>query len=184
MVNAAATIDTGSTGSSPYPRVASASVALSAATDVPVTAPQVNEAVNLSAKLRFNSFEFSYRQDFGKIVLLRQEPETGEVVQQFPSEYYLQKYAERERSVRTSQSSRNEPADGSNVPDVSARQNGANGASGTVDAGGDLVAASTPSPAPNTPSAAPITPSAAPSAPSAPNLPSGGVSAPRVDITV
>ena len=52
---------------------------------------------------RYNSFEFSYRQDFGKIVLQRQRPDTGEVVQQFPSEYYLRKYADSERVARSAQ---------------------------------------------------------------------------------
>nr|WP_298683946.1 hypothetical protein [uncultured Dongia sp.] len=111
---------------------------------------------------RYNSFEFSYRQDFGKIVLLRQRPDTGEVVQQFPSEYYLRKYA-----------------DGQRVAARSAEDNGAaksaaksDAKTPTTEATGQTVSA----PAPD----------AAPSVPSAPALPSAGVSAsaPRVDVTI
>jgi hypothetical protein len=49
---------------------------------------------------RYNSFEFVYKQDFGKIVLLRQEPQTGNEIAQFPSEYYLQQYAATARAQR------------------------------------------------------------------------------------
>lgn len=166
MVNAAATMDTGSTGSSLYARVASASAALSSATSAAASAPQAVESkvVNLSETLRFNSFEFSYRQDFGKIVLLRQEPETGEVVQQFPTDYYLEKYAESERVTQQARPAANDVQSEGNVVATPVRQP-ANGAS----AGGA---------------------EAAPVVTSAPALPNGGVSsnasagAARVDITI
>src|SRR5690349_3259803 len=98
MVNAAAAIDTGSSGLSLFTRAATATAVLSSE-----AAPAPQKAANPGQALRYNSFEFSYRQDFGKIVLLRQEPETGEVVQQFPTEYYLEKYAESERATRQPQ---------------------------------------------------------------------------------
>ena len=46
---------------------------------------------------RYNSFEFIYRQDIGRIVLIGQSPETGERVIQVPSEQVLRAY---ERTVR------------------------------------------------------------------------------------
>lgn len=50
-----------------------------------------------SAIFRYNSFEFVYRQDIGRIVLVGQSPETGERVVQVPSEQVLRAY---ERTVR------------------------------------------------------------------------------------
>ena len=47
--------------------------------------------------LRYNSFQFVYRQDIGRIVLIGQSPETGERVVQVPSEQVLRAY---ERTVR------------------------------------------------------------------------------------
>lgn len=47
--------------------------------------------------LRYNSFQFIYRQDIGRIVLIGQSPETGERVVQVPSEQVLRAY---ERTVR------------------------------------------------------------------------------------
>jgi hypothetical protein len=49
---------------------------------------------------RYNSFEFIYRQDIGRIVLIGQSPETGERVIQVPSEQALQAY---ERTARVEQ---------------------------------------------------------------------------------
>ena len=46
---------------------------------------------------RYNSFQFIYRQDIGRIVLIGQSPETGERVVQVPSEQVLRAY---ERTVR------------------------------------------------------------------------------------
>lgn len=170
MVNAATAIDTGSGSFSPYARAASASAALSVEADAAPTVAQPVESkvANLSETLRYNSFEFSYRQDFGKIVLLRQEPETGEVVQQFPTDYYLEKYAESERATRQ-QTARvaNDTAQQGNVvaSGVSPTPTGANnGAS----AGGA--------------EAAPVV-SSAPALPSGGVAPSGGGQA-RVDITI
>ncbi len=61
-------------------------------------APQPQAAaVNASRTFRYNSFEFIYRQDIGRIVLIGQSPETGERVIQVPSEQALQAY---ERTAR------------------------------------------------------------------------------------
>jgi hypothetical protein len=63
-----------------------------------VEAPQPQAgAVNASQTFRYNSFEFIYRQDIGRIVLIGQSPETGERVIQVPSEQALQAY---ERTAR------------------------------------------------------------------------------------
>lgn len=173
MVNAATAVDTGSSSFSLYARAASASAALAAAdSDVQtvqaVEPPVETKVVNLSTTLKYNSFEFSYRQDFGKIVLLRQEPETGEVVQQFPTDYYLEKYAESERVTRqqSRQVANDTPATGGRgeAPVAVTTNNGAS-------AGGA---------------------DAAPVVTAAPALPSGGVSSGagtgsgqgRVDITI
>ena len=54
-------------------------------------------AASADQTFRYNSFEFIYRQDIGRIVLVGQSPETGERVIQVPSEQALQAY---ERTVR------------------------------------------------------------------------------------
>ena len=46
---------------------------------------------------RYNTFQFIYRQDIGRIVLIGQSPETGERVIQVPSEQALRAY---ERTAR------------------------------------------------------------------------------------
>jgi hypothetical protein len=61
---------------------------------------------------RYNSFEFVYRQDVGRIVLIGQSPETGETVIQVPSERALRVYAQTARSARLEQAQlpQSEPA--------------------------------------------------------------------------
>src|SRR5690349_12916129 len=49
---------------------------------------------------RYNSFEFIYRQDIGRIVLIGQSPETGERVVQVPSEQVLRAYERTARAER------------------------------------------------------------------------------------
>jgi hypothetical protein len=66
-----------------------------------------------SAIFRYNSFEFVYRQDIGRIVLVGQSPETGERVVQVPSEQVLRAY---ERTVRAEKALA-KPQDGSAPPD-------------------------------------------------------------------
>lgn len=48
----------------------------------------------------YNAFEFSYRSDFGKIILLQQNVETGQAVTQVPTEYHLRQYAASQREQR------------------------------------------------------------------------------------
>jgi hypothetical protein len=168
MVNVVQTVSTGASSAAQFARAAAATAALS-------TAAPANEAVAaqpadqvvapVEQTYRYNSFEFSYRQDFGKIVLLRQKPDTGEVVQQFPSEYYLRKYADGQRVVKSAANEGTGAKASAALPQVT-------GASAGTSASPDV--ASTPAPAP------------APSIPTAPALPSagaGGASA-AVDLTV
>ncbi len=49
---------------------------------------------------RYNSFQFVYRQDIGRIVLIGQSPETGERVIQVPSEQVLRAYERTARNER------------------------------------------------------------------------------------
>jgi hypothetical protein len=51
----------------------------------------------------YNAFEFSYRSDYGKIILREQNIETGQEVTQVPSEYHLQQYAAAQRAQRVQQ---------------------------------------------------------------------------------
>jgi hypothetical protein len=44
--------------------------------------------------------EFVYRQDYGKIIMLERNAETGQEITQVPSEYHLQQYAASQRAVR------------------------------------------------------------------------------------
>jgi len=48
----------------------------------------------------YNALEFSYRSDFGKIILLQQNVETGQEVTQVPTEYHLRQYAATQREQR------------------------------------------------------------------------------------
>jgi hypothetical protein len=48
----------------------------------------------------YNAIEFSYRSDFGKIILLQQNVETGQEVTQVPTEYHLRQYAATQREQR------------------------------------------------------------------------------------
>src|SRR5262245_9746357 len=45
----------------------------------------------------YNAFEFSYRSDFGKVILLQQDVQTGQEVTQVPTEYHLRQYAASQR---------------------------------------------------------------------------------------
>jgi hypothetical protein len=48
----------------------------------------------------YNAIEFSYRSDFGKVILLQQNVETGQEVTQVPTEYHLRQYAATQREQR------------------------------------------------------------------------------------
>lgn len=166
MVNGSQTISSGNGGIPLFVR-ASAAATLSAETNgiaEAVAAQPADQVVAAGGQFyRYNSFEFSYRQDFGKIVLLRQKPDTGEVVQQFPSEYYLRKYADSQRVARNAEDSGAAAA---------AKENAAS-------AGADFVIA--PPAASDSAVAAPAI-DAAPAITSAPALPGSGAS--LVDITI
>ena len=58
---------------------------------------QQTGAIKADEMFRYNSYQFVYRQDVGRIVLIGQSPETGERVIQVPSEQVLRAYA---RTVR------------------------------------------------------------------------------------
>lgn len=62
-------------------------------------AQQVSVAI-AEQTFRYNSFQFIYRQDIGRIVLIGQSPETGERVVQVPSEQVLRAYARTARAER------------------------------------------------------------------------------------
>lgn len=85
-------------------------------------APQVQaQAASADTNFRYNTFEFIYRQDIGRIVLVGQSPETGERVVQVPSEQALRAYertARVERQMDRIQSKR-EAAQVSNAPQTS-----------------------------------------------------------------
>jgi len=51
----------------------------------------------------YNAHEFTYRPDFGKIILLQQNVETGQEVTQIPTEYHLRQYATTQRQQRVQQ---------------------------------------------------------------------------------
>jgi len=51
----------------------------------------------------YNAVEFSYRSDFGKIILLQQNVETGQALTQVPTEYHLRQYAATQRQQRVEQ---------------------------------------------------------------------------------
>jgi hypothetical protein len=58
------------------------------------TARLSRESANTQgSSLRYNSLEFVYRPEFRQLVLLDQDPETGEKIAQVPSEYRLKLYA-------------------------------------------------------------------------------------------
>jgi hypothetical protein len=64
---------------------------------------------------RYNSFQFIYRQDIGRIVLIGQSPETGERVIQVPSEQALRAY---ERTARVERQLTRQPSDQSSSSSV------------------------------------------------------------------
>jgi hypothetical protein len=69
-------------------------------------------ASNAEQMFRYNSFQFIYRQDIGRIVLIGQSPETGERVIQVPSEQVLRAY---ERTARAERQLTRQPSDQSST---------------------------------------------------------------------
>lgn len=57
-------------------------------------------ASSANEMFRYNTFQFIYRQDIGRIVLIGQSPETGERVIQVPSEQVLRAYERTARAER------------------------------------------------------------------------------------
>jgi hypothetical protein len=67
-------------------------------------ASQVSDAsgldvtVSVQPQFRYDSFRFIYRSDYGRVVLVDQNPETGKAVSQIPSQRALQLYAEQKQA--------------------------------------------------------------------------------------
>jgi hypothetical protein len=117
----------------------------------------------------YNAFEFVYRQDYGKIVLLEQNGETGQEVTQIPTEYHLQQYAAQQRQAQSFQQQR--------------LFHGANPGTGKP-AGGAAASAGT-SGTPGTGAAPAIAPAVPPPAqPAAPSLTAPAPAPAHVDIKV
>jgi hypothetical protein len=123
----------------------------------------------------YNAFEFVYRQDYGKIVLLEQNGETGQEVTQIPTEYHLQQYAAQQRQQHSSQQQR--------------LFHGANGATGKsaggsvpASAGASGAAGAGTSGAGSRPAIAPAAPP--PAQPAAPSLTAPAPAPAHVDIKV
>jgi hypothetical protein len=98
------TTSSASAGSAPMAVQAGAAANLSvdearAAVIAAVESSRAAETASRNAEqmFRYNSLEFVYRQDIGRIVMIGQSPETGERVVQVPSEQALRAY---ERTVR------------------------------------------------------------------------------------
>jgi len=71
------------------------------AADVSVPEPETRVISTPQPKIpAFNAIEFNYRSDFGKIILLQQNVETGQEVTQVPTEYHLRQYAATQREQR------------------------------------------------------------------------------------
>jgi hypothetical protein len=106
---------------------------------------------------RYDSFRFIYRSDYGRIVLVDQNPETGKPISQIPSQRALQLYAEQNRSEE-----QHAAANTVLAPKAQAGTGAVSGRSGFVTPqlgkssglGGSGVVSSTPSlPTPTTPQA-------------------------------
>jgi hypothetical protein len=86
-----------SASSAPAPVHASAAAVLSTgqtrAATIAAAEPVRASQVSGNQTFVYNSFEFVYRQEIGRIVLVGQSPETGERVVQVPSEQALRAYA-------------------------------------------------------------------------------------------
>jgi hypothetical protein len=118
------TTSSASASSAPSTVQASAAANLSAngaqATTVAATAPARAQTGASSAEqmLRYNSFQFIYRQDIGRIVLIGQSPETGERVIQVPSEQVLRAYERTARNERQVARQQGDQPSSSSAPSV------------------------------------------------------------------
>ncbi len=66
----------------------------------PRVTAQPQASIPAQKTFAYNAFEFSYRSDFGKIILLQQNVETGQELTQVPTEYHLRQYAATQRQQR------------------------------------------------------------------------------------
>ena len=118
------TTSSASASSAPSTVQASAAANLSAngaqATTVAAAAPARAQTGASSAEqmLRYNSFQFIYRQDIGRIVLIGQSPETGERVIQVPSEQVLRAYERTARNERQVARQQGDQPSSSSAPSV------------------------------------------------------------------
>lgn len=108
-------------------------------------------------QFRYDSFRFIYRSDYGRIVLVDQNPETGKAVSQIPSQRALQLYAEQHQAeLRASVSS---PVGGGQTSSGLDSRGAGIGTSKNAGAAGHAAPSSTAPTAPNL--AAVLTPSPA-----------------------
>ena len=172
MVNGSQIVGSVGAGAPLFTRVSSSPAASSTdsngAAHAVAAQPAAQSALVSEQAYRYNTFEFSYRQDVGKIVLLRQRPDTGEVVQQFPSEYLLRKYADGARVARSAEGNGAEGNGGAQVTKATGGQGG-NGRTTILSPASDGSAAAA---------------NVVPTIPSAPALPSAGTNSSRVDISI
>jgi hypothetical protein len=129
----------------------------------------------------YNAFEFTYRSDFGKIILLEQNVETGQAITQIPTEYHLQQYAASQRAQRVQQLQQTIQGGGSGSGRFTAGTGTGSGtgtSAKTVTSGGTASTGGSTTYAGATGSAAPAP--AAPAAPAVAATSSGG----GVNITV
>jgi TolA-binding protein len=110
---------------------------------------------NTDAKLPlYNSIQFIYKQDYGRVVLLEQQPDTGQEITQVPSQYRLQQYQATIRAQRRSQLQKLLGADEGQV----VKHGGTQGAGAAAATGSKPSGTTAPAPAPQTapaPQAAP-----------------------------
>lgn len=104
----------------------------------------------------YNAFEFSYRPDFGKIILLQQNVETGQAVTQVPTEYHLRQYAATQRQQRVQQFQKLYQGSVGESPERSAVPTIAVTTKGTTAPSGPSASPATPSVAPSTVAAATV----------------------------
>ncbi|HVJ43475.1 MAG TPA: hypothetical protein VM639_18385 [Dongiaceae bacterium] len=74
------------------------SSAAQASVPQPVSGSGSDTVAAIQPQFRYDSFRFLYRSDFGRIVLVDQNPETGQTVSQIPSQRALQLYAEQRQA--------------------------------------------------------------------------------------
>jgi hypothetical protein len=73
-------------------------VALSSTTGTTTTSGASPAVATAQPSFRYDSFRFIYRSDYGRVVLVDQNPDTGKPISQIPSQRALQIYAEQERT--------------------------------------------------------------------------------------